>query len=233
MSPLIISREQRAKPNAGQHPLYGHFLVSLQISPLCKHAGIRVIGLPMLHKWLDFGYRIKVEEKKKSLTKTTTGKKNKRIKVRLLFWSWTRCLAAEQGKKIKKDSDARQTAAELMNSNGWRFKMFVLRWFGKLDYHFFFSFGIDVMANDACWSELWSSGWPRVHVGSINTLKPVCISLAKHWGLGLRCHYACRNSQWGFEVAFVVMNSIQCTHRRQTALRLVSVSLQLIISFHL
>lgn len=31
MSPLIIIRKQREEPNAGQHPLSGHFLESLQI----------------------------------------------------------------------------------------------------------------------------------------------------------------------------------------------------------
>lgn len=31
MSPLIITRKQREEPNAGQHPLSAHFLVSLKI----------------------------------------------------------------------------------------------------------------------------------------------------------------------------------------------------------
>lgn len=34
MSPLIITRKHKEEPNAGQHPLSGHFPVSLQILSL-------------------------------------------------------------------------------------------------------------------------------------------------------------------------------------------------------
>lgn len=93
------------------------------------------------------------------------------------------------------------------------FRMFVLRWFRCWITCLFVSW-------NWCDGKLKAAGLSfeapggikqispnaRVHVGSINTPKFVCISLAKHWGLGFWCHYTRRGSQWNFEVASVAVN---------------------------